>query len=75
MVSFTESTRAGIQIAKSATETVKRVSQELGGKSPNIVFGRDGVEAAVKRGVRHYFGNNGQSVRRTDANAGRSVGV
>ena len=52
MVSFTGSTCAGIQIAKSAAETVKRVSQELGGKSPNIVLGDDGVEAAVKRGVR-----------------------
>ena len=47
MVSFTGSTCAGIQIAKSAAETVKRVSQELGGKSPNIVLGDDGVEASV----------------------------
>ena len=61
MVSFTGSTRAGIQIAKSAAETVKRVSQELGGKSPNIVFADDGLEAAVTRGVLHCFGNSGQS--------------
>ncbi len=61
MVSFTGSTRAGIQVAKSAAETVKRVSQELGGKSANVVFADAGLEAAVTRGVRHCFGNSGQS--------------
>lgn len=61
MVSFTGSTRAGIQIAKSAADTVKRVSQELGGKSANIVFADSGLEAAVTRGVLHCFGNTGQS--------------
>ena len=61
MVSFTGSTRAGIQVAKSAAETVKRVSQELGGKSANVVFADAGLEAAVKHGVRHCFGNSGQS--------------
>ncbi|OYU37075.1 aldehyde dehydrogenase family protein [Novosphingobium sp. PASSN1] len=61
MVSFTGSTRAGIQVAKSAAETVKRVSQELGGKSANIVFADAAVKAAVTRGVRHCFGNSGQS--------------
>ena len=61
MVSFTGSTRAGIQIAKSAADTVKRVSQELGGKSPNIIFDDEALEAAVTRGVRHCFGNSGQS--------------
>ena len=61
MVSFTGSTRAGIQIAKSAAETVKRVSQELGGKSANIVFADSGLEAAVTRGVLHCFNNSGQS--------------
>jgi aldehyde dehydrogenase (NAD+) len=61
MVSFTGSTRAGIQVARSAAETVKRVSQELGGKSANIVFADAGLEAAVTRGVRHCFGNTGQS--------------
>ena len=61
MVSFTGSTRAGIQVAKSAADTVKRVSQELGGKSANIVFADAGLEAAVTRGVRHCFGNSGQS--------------
>ncbi|MBY0394815.1 MAG: aldehyde dehydrogenase family protein [Novosphingobium sp.] len=61
MVSFTGSTRAGIQVAKSAAETVKRVSQELGGKSANVVFADAGLDAAVTRGVRHCFGNSGQS--------------
>ena len=61
MVSFTGSTRAGIQIAKSAADTVKRVSQELGGKSANIVFADAGLEAAVTRGILHCFGNTGQS--------------
>jgi aldehyde dehydrogenase (NAD+) len=61
MVSFTGSTRAGIQIAKSAADTVKRVSQELGGKSANIVFADSDLEAAVKRGVLHCFENSGQS--------------
>ena len=61
MVSFTGSTRAGVSIAKSAADSVKRVAQELGGKSPNIVFADADLEAAVKRGVRHCFGNSGQS--------------
>ena len=61
MVSFTGSTRAGIQVAKSAADTVKRVSQELGGKSANIVFADADLEAAVKRGVTHCFENTGQS--------------
>ena len=61
MVSFTGSTRAGIQVAKTAAETVKRVSQELGGKSANIVFADTDLEAAVTRGVLRCFGNSGQS--------------
>ena len=61
MVSFTGSTRAGVQIAKSAADTVKRVSQELGGKSANIVFADSDLEAAVTRGVQHCFENAGQS--------------
>ena len=61
MVSFTGSTRAGVQIAKSAADTVKRVSQELGGKSANIVFDDAALEAAVTRGVIDCFSNTGQS--------------
>ena len=61
MVSFTGSTRAGVQIARSAADTVKRVSQELGGKSANIVFDDAALEAAVTRGVIDCFSNTGQS--------------
>ena len=61
MVSFTGSTRAGIQVAKAAADTVKRVSQELGGKSPNIVFADADLPKAIKRGVLHCFSNSGQS--------------
>jgi aldehyde dehydrogenase (NAD+) len=61
MISFTGSTRAGIQIAKTAADTVKRVAQELGGKSANIVFADSDLEASVARGVLHCFGNTGQS--------------
>ena len=61
MVSFTGSTAAGIAVSKAAADTVKRVALELGGKSPNIVFDDDGLEAAVTRGVRHCFNNTGQS--------------
>jgi aldehyde dehydrogenase (NAD+) len=61
MVSFTGSTRAGVAVAKAAADTVKRVAQELGGKSPNIVFADNDLEKAIKRGVLHCFGNTGQS--------------
>jgi len=61
MVSFTGSTRAGILVAKAASETVKRVTQELGGKSPNIIFEDADLETAVSSGVAHMMGNTGQS--------------
>jgi aldehyde dehydrogenase (NAD+) len=61
MVSFTGSTRAGILVAKAAAETVKRVTQELGGKSPNIIFADADLESAVARGVMGMMGNTGQS--------------
>ncbi|WP_319518734.1 aldehyde dehydrogenase family protein [uncultured Martelella sp.] len=61
MVSFTGSTRAGIIVAKAAADTVKRVCQELGGKSPNIVLDDADLEDAVSRGVRDCFQNSGQS--------------
>jgi aldehyde dehydrogenase (NAD+) len=60
MISFTGSTRAGVAITKSAADTVKRVSLELGGKGANIVFA-DADAKAVTRGVRHCFNNSGQS--------------
>ena len=61
MVSFTGSTRAGILVAKAAAETVKRVTQELGGKSPNIIFEDADLETAVRSGVSNMMGNTGQS--------------
>ena len=61
MMSFTGSTRAGIQVAKAAADTVKRVSQELGGKSANIVLPDADFAAAVKQGVQSCFNNSGQS--------------
>ena len=61
MVSFTGSTRAGTAVAAAAAPTVKRVAQELGGKSPNIILPSADLEAAVKAGVAGCFGNTGQS--------------
>jgi aldehyde dehydrogenase (NAD+) len=61
MVSFTGSTRAGIEVAKNAAATVKRVQQELGGKSPNIVLPDADLELAVAAGVRAVMLNSGQS--------------
>jgi aldehyde dehydrogenase (NAD+) len=60
MVSFTGSSRAGKLISKSAADTLKRVSLELGGKGANLVFA-DADEKAVKRGVLHMMNNTGQS--------------
>ncbi|MFK8251509.1 aldehyde dehydrogenase family protein [Ancylobacter terrae] len=61
MVSFTGSTRAGIIVAKTAADTVKRVAQELGGKSANIVLPDADLATAVTKGVEGCFGNSGQS--------------
>ena len=61
MVSFTGSTRAGIEVAKAAAPTVKRVAQELGGKSPNIVMPDADLNRAVRSGVAHVMNNSGQS--------------
>ena len=61
MVSFTGSTRAGSLVAQNAAPSVKRVTQELGGKSPNILLDDVDLEAAVTRGVLHMFQNTGQS--------------
>jgi aldehyde dehydrogenase (NAD+) len=61
MVSFTGSTRAGIEVAKAAAPTVKRVAQELGGKSPNIILEDADFPTAVGGGVRHVMQNSGQS--------------
>ena len=61
MVSFTGSTRAGVLVAKAAADTVKRVTQELGGKSPNIIFEDANLEKDVTAGVRRMMNNTGQS--------------
>jgi aldehyde dehydrogenase (NAD+) len=61
MMSFTGSTRAGISVAKSAADTVKRVHQELGGKSANIILPDADLQRAVGKGVAGCFGNSGQS--------------
>jgi aldehyde dehydrogenase (NAD+) len=61
MVSFTGSTRAGIAVAKAGADTVKRVHQELGGKSPLVVLDERILEEAVRWGVDDCFSNSGQS--------------
>ena len=61
MVSFTGSTRAGVEVARNAAPTVKRVAQELGGKSPNIILDDADFEEAVSRGTAACFDNSGQS--------------
>jgi aldehyde dehydrogenase (NAD+) len=61
MVSFTGSTRAGTEVAKAAAASVKRVHQELGGKSPNLLLEDADFEKAVERSVLHVFQNSGQS--------------
>ncbi len=61
MVSFTGSTRAGIEVAKNAAPTVKRVAQELGGKSANIILDDADLEAVVSRDVAGMYVNSGQS--------------
>src|ERR1700729_1033266 len=61
MVSFTGSTRAGTEVARNAAASVKRVHQELGGKSPNVLLDDADLERAVKRSVLHVYQNSGQS--------------
>ncbi|MBM4243673.1 MAG: aldehyde dehydrogenase family protein [Deltaproteobacteria bacterium] len=61
MVSFTGSTRAGVAVAIAAAPTVKRVTQELGGKSANIILDDADLDATVTAGVRNVFTNSGQS--------------
>src|SRR6201993_2519015 len=61
MVSFTGSTRAGVDVAKNAAATVKRVTQELGGKSPNIVLDDAAFATSVASGVTAMMLNSGQS--------------
>jgi aldehyde dehydrogenase (NAD+) len=68
MISFTGSTRAGIEVARNAAPTVKRVHQELGGKSANIVLDDADLQAVISRDVAGMYVNSGQS-----CNAGSRV--
>ena len=61
MVSFTGSTRAGREVAKAGADSIKRVAQELGGKSANIILDDADLEKAVSSGVQACFMNSGQS--------------
>jgi aldehyde dehydrogenase (NAD+) len=61
MVSFTGSTRAGVEVARSAAPTIKRVHQELGGKSANIILEDADLETAITQGVEAMMLNTGQS--------------
>src|SRR5262245_18096980 len=61
MMSFTGSSRAGIDVVKRAAQTVKRVTQELGGKSPNIIVEDADLAKAVAGGTTICFNNSGQS--------------
>lgn len=61
MMSFTGSTRAGTAVSKDAADTVKRVTLELGGKSPNIVFEDADLEERITGSVLECFNNSGQS--------------
>ena len=60
-ISFTGSTAAGISVAKHAADTVQRVVQELGGKSPNLIFADSKVDKAVRFSVNKCMSNTGQS--------------
>jgi len=61
MMSFTGSTRGGIAVAKASADTVKRVGQELGGKSANIILDDTDIGKAVADGINYCMGNSGQS--------------
>ena len=61
MMSFTGSTRAGTAVTRDAAETVKRVTLELGGKSPNLVFADCDLEERVSASVQECMFNTGQS--------------
>ncbi|MFD0689493.1 aldehyde dehydrogenase family protein [Actinomadura fibrosa] len=61
MVSFTGSTRAGVEVARNAAPTVKRVTQELGGKGPNIILDDGAFAENVEKGVVSMMGNSGQT--------------
>ena len=61
MMSFTGSTKGGVAVATASAVTVKRVSQELGGKSANIILDDDSFTKSITNGVTHVMSNTGQS--------------
>ncbi len=61
MMSFTGSTKAGISVATNSADTIKRVTQELGGKSANIILEDADFSKAVAKGIFHCMNNTGQS--------------
>jgi aldehyde dehydrogenase (NAD+) len=61
MVSITGSTRAGVRVAKAAADSVKRVTQELGGKSPNVILPSADLPKAIGHGLYGCYINNGQA--------------
>ena len=61
MISFTGSTRAGVSVAQNAAPSVKRVTQELGGKSANIILDDAELQRSVSKGAANCFENTGQS--------------
>ena len=61
MISFTGSTRAGVEVAKSAATTIKRVAQELGGKSANIILDDADLDTVIARDIKDVCVNSGQS--------------
>ena len=61
MMSFTGSTRGGVAVAKASADSVKRVSQELGGKSANIILDDANFEGSIRAGVDSCMSNTGQS--------------
>ena len=70
MMSFTGSTRAGILVAKAAADTVKRVSQELGGKSPNIILRDADLAWSVQQGRAELLQQQRPVLQRADPHAG-----
>ena len=69
MMSFTGSTRGGVAVAKASADSVKRVCQELGGKSANIILDDDAFESSLSKGVNLCMNNTGQ-LQCTDTHAG-----
>jgi aldehyde dehydrogenase (NAD+) len=75
MVSFTGSTRAGTEVSRAAATGIKRVTLELGGKSPNLVFADCDLDKRVAEGVAECFDNTGQSCNAPHPDAGGAPGL